>query len=165
MLIWWGEGLAQGGGEVLAPRRGDLIQVIDARDMGSWIVSLGTGSVSGVFHAVSPAPPFGFGDLLEAMAAEVAPPGTRLTWVDADFLLDAGETAETIPLWPGGDSERDINTADPTRAFAAGLRPRPVRQSIADVHAAELAVPRPPRPGIGLSQDREAELLAAWHAR
>jgi 2'-hydroxyisoflavone reductase len=164
-FTWWVERIARGG-EVLAPGgAADPIQVIDARDLGSWVVSLVAGSVDGVFHAVSPAPPFGFGDLLEAMAAEVAPPGTSLTWVDADFLLDAGETAETIPLWPGGDSERDINTADPARAFAAGLRPRPVRQSIADVHAAELAAPRPPRPGVGLSADREAELLAAWHAR
>jgi len=163
-FTWWVERIARGG-TVLAPGgAADPIQVIDARDMGSWIVSLAERSVTGIFHAVSPPPPFGFGDLLEAIAAEVAPPGTRLTWVDADFLLESGETLETIPLWPGGDSERDINTADPSRAAAAGLAPRPIRQSIADIHAAELATPGQPRAGVGLTAEREAELLAAWHA-
>jgi 2'-hydroxyisoflavone reductase len=163
-FTWWVERIARGG-TVLAPGgAADPIQVIDARDMGSWVVSLVERSVTGIFHAVSPPPPFGFGDLLAAIAAEVAPPGTRLTWVDADFLVEFGESTETIPLWPGGDSEREINTADASRASAAGLAPRPIRQSIAEIHAAELATPGKPRAGVGLTREREAELLAAWHA-
>jgi len=163
-FTWWVERIARGG-TVLAPGgAADPIQVIDARDLGSWVVSLVERSVTGIFHAVSPPPPYGFGDLLEAIAAEVAPWGTRLTWVDADFLVEFGESTETIPLWPGGDSERDINTADPARARAAGLAPRPIRQSIAEIHAAELATPGQSQAGVGLTAEREAELLAAWHA-
>src|ERR1022692_3208521 len=37
-------------------------------------------------RAVSP-PPFGFGQLLAAITARVAPPGTTLTWVGKDYLL------------------------------------------------------------------------------
>src|SRR5215471_7985616 len=160
-FTWWVERIARGG-TVLAPGGADdPIQVIDARDLGDWVISLVSRSVTGTFHAVSPPPPFGFGALLEAIAAEVAPPGTTLTWVDADFLLERGETAESIPLWPGGDSERDINTADPARAYAAGLAPRPLSRTVADIHAAEQASPTPPRAGVGLPADREAELLAA----
>jgi 2'-hydroxyisoflavone reductase len=163
-FTWWVERIARGG-DVLAPGgQDDPIQVIDARDMGRWIVSLAERSVTGIFHAASPPPPFGFGDLLEAIAAEVAPAGTRLTWVEADFLREFGESAETIPLWPGGDSERDINTADPSRAYAAGLSPRPIRQTIADVHAAGLTAGSPPPEGVGLTPEREAQLLAAWRA-
>lgn len=163
-FTWWVERIARGG-HVLGPGpQGGPIQVIDARDLGSWIVSLAERAVAGPFHAVSPPPPFGFGDMLETIAAEVAPAGTKLTWVDAEFLIEFGETAETIPLWPGGDSESDINTADPSRAYAAGLAPRPLSQTIAEVHAAELASPTPPRAGVGLTPEREAELLAAWHA-
>ena len=161
---WWVERIARGG-HVLAPGPKDgPIQVIDARDMGRWIVSLAERAVTGTFHAVSPPPPFGFADMLEAIAEQVAPAGTKLTWVDPDFLVEFGETAEAIPLWPGGDSESDINTADPARAYAAGLAPRPLAQTIADVHAAELASPTPPRAGVGLTAEREAELLAAWQA-
>ena len=163
-FTWWVERIARGG-HVLAPGPQDgPIQVIDARDMGAWIVSLAERAITGVFHAVSPPPPFGFGDMLEAIAAVVAPEGTRLTWVDADFLIEFGESAETIPLWPGGDSESDINTADPSRAYAAGLSPRPLGQTVADVHAAEVLSPTPPPEGVGLTLEREAELLAAWSA-
>jgi nucleoside-diphosphate-sugar epimerase len=163
-FTWWVERIARGG-TVLAPGgAADPIQVIDARDLGSWVVSLVERWVTGIFHAVSPPPPFGFGDLLEAIATEVAPWGTRLTWVDADFLVEFGESLETIPLWPGGDSESEISTADPARAYAAGLAPRPIRQSIAEIHAAELATPHKPPAGVGLTAEREGELLAAWHA-
>ena len=161
-FTWWVERIARGGA-VLAPGdRADPIQVIDARDMADWIVSLALVPVTGTFHAVSPAPPFGFGELLETIAAEVGPPGTELVWADKDFLLAEGETAETLPLWPGGDQESEINAADPAAAAAAGLRPRPLRQTIAELHAAELASPTPPRAGTGLTPEREADLLARW---
>jgi 2'-hydroxyisoflavone reductase len=164
-FTWWVERIARGG-RVLAPGGpDDPIQVIDARNLASWIVRLAEDSVAGIFHAVSPPPPFGFGALLDAIAAEVAPRGTRLTWVDPDFLIRAGETIETIPLWPGGDGERDINTADPAKAYAAGLTPRPIRQTIAEIHAAERAAGQPPPADVGLTAEREAELLAAWDAR
>jgi 2'-hydroxyisoflavone reductase len=163
-FTWWVERIARGG-RVLAPGGpDDPIQVIDARDLASWIVRVIELSVTGIFHAVSPPPPFGFGALLEAIAAEVAPPGTRLTWVEPHFLTELGESVETIPLWPGGDSEREINTADPARAYAAGLTPRPIRQSVAEIHAAERAANQPPPAGVGLTAEREAELLAAWDA-
>src|SRR5215469_5140931 len=97
-LPWWVERIARGG-TVLAPGDpADPIQVIDVRDMASWIVSLVTRKVTDTFHAVSPAPPFGFGDLLEAIAAEVAPPGTELRWVDSDFLLEQGADYESLPF-------------------------------------------------------------------
>jgi 2'-hydroxyisoflavone reductase len=163
-FTWWVERIARGGA-VLAPGdRTDPIQVIDARDMAAWIVALAADRVAGTFHAVSPAPPFGFGELLGAIAAEVGPPGTELVWVAGDFLLAEGETAETLPLWPGGDPESDINAADPAAAAAAGLKPRPLSETIAELHAAELASPTPPRPGVGISPEREAELLARWRA-
>jgi 2'-hydroxyisoflavone reductase len=169
-LTWWIERIARGG-EVLAPGPADgPIQVIDARDMGRFIVSLADGGqagqpVAGIFHAASPAPPYGFGDLLEAIAAEVAPPGTTLTWIGADFLLDRGEDAESLPLWPGGDPESDINTADPAAAYAAGLAPRPIRKTIAEIHAAEQAAPTRVPPGTGISAARETELLSQWAGR
>lgn len=78
---WWVDRIARGG-NVLAPGNpDDPIQLIDARDMASWIVSMLERSVTGTFHAVNPAPPFTFGDMFAAIAAEVAPPGTELTWV------------------------------------------------------------------------------------
>jgi 2'-hydroxyisoflavone reductase len=164
-FTWWVERLARGG-TVLAPGDpADPIQVIDARDLASWIVGLVTGRVAGTFHAVSPAPPYGFGDLLNAIAAEVAPPGTELVWVDSEFLLTHGVDEASLPLWPAFDGESDINAADPAAATATGLRPRPVGRSAAEVHAAQATDPASPREGIGLAPEREAELLKLWLAR
>ena len=162
-FTWWVERLACGG-TVLAPGDpGDPIQVIDARDMASWIVSMIERSVTGVFHAASPAPPFGFGDMLQAIAAEVAPPGTNLVWVASEFLLAEGQNELSLPLWPSADSESDINAADPAAAVAAGLTWRPIRRSAAEIHAAEQSSPTPAPAGLGLAPQREAELLTRWN--
>jgi 2'-hydroxyisoflavone reductase len=164
-FTWWVERIARGG-TILAPGEpADPIQVIDARDLATWTVSLLGQSRGGVFHAVSPAPPFGFGDLLAAITAQVAPAGTQLTWVASDFLLAAGLDDESLPLWPGADAGHDINAAYPAAAFAAGLAPRPLRDSVAEVHAAEAAAPTTPPARIGITAEREAELLARWAAR
>ena len=158
----WVDRIARGG-EVLAPGDpADPMQVIDARDMADWSVRLLENSVSGTFHAAAPAPPFGFGQLLETVVAEVAPPGTTLTWVDSGFLRAEGEDGASLPLWSEGDSEdATILTANPAAAFSTGLLPRPLRQTVADI-AAEVRADGGGRPGIGLTADREAELLARW---
>jgi 2'-hydroxyisoflavone reductase len=163
-FTWWVDRLSRGG-TVLAPGNpDDPIQVIDAQDMGGWTVSLLERSIAGAFHAVSPAPPFGFGLMLEAIASEVAPAGTKLIWVDSDFLLAEGVDGAALPLWAEGNTDgASLSAADPAAAFAAGLAPRPLRQSVADIRAEDRA-PGSGRPGIGLAADREAELLARWAA-
>jgi 2'-hydroxyisoflavone reductase len=158
---YWVDRLAAGG-TVLAPGDpDDPIQVIDARDQASWTVSLLERSITGTFHTPSPAPPFGFGQMLAEIAAEVAPDGTELAWVDSEFLVAQGVDGEALPLWAEGDSAGlNVNTGSPAAAFAAGLTPRPLRQTVADIRAAE---PVPARPGR-LAPDREEKLLAQWSA-
>jgi 2'-hydroxyisoflavone reductase len=159
-FTWWVERLARGG-RVLAPGDpADLIQLIDARDQADWIVSLLERSITGTFHTVNPEPPFGFGQMLAEIAATVAPEGTELVWVNSEFLTAQGVDGDALPLWAEGDSEgMKLSAASPAAAFAAGLTPRPLRQTVADIRAAG-----PPlvRPGVGLSAEREGELLAEW---
>jgi 2'-hydroxyisoflavone reductase len=159
-FTWWVDRIARGG-TVLAPGDpADPIQVIDARDLAAWLVTLLEGAVAGAFHAVSPPPPFGFGDLLEAIAAVAAPPGTRLAWVDSATLLAAGADDEVLPLWPGASPEdATLNAADPSAALAAGLAPRPLRDTIADTRAAEARAPTKVPAGTGLDPVREAALI------
>ena len=164
-FTYWVERLAEGG-EVLAPGNpDDPIQVIDGRDMGVWIVGLLEDDVTGTFHAVSPAPPYTFGLMLGDVAAAVAPEGTTLTWVDQQWLLDQGETGESLPLWGAGDPWIDANTADPSAARATGLAPRSLRDSAAQTLEHVRANPWPSRAPGALTREREAELLASWHAR
>ncbi len=159
---WWVDRIARGG-RVLAPGDpDDPIQLIDARDQAGWIVSLLERGVTGTFHTVNPAPPFGFGQMLTEIAAEVAPEGTELVWLDSEFLLAEGVDGNALPLWSEGESEgMNLSTASPAAAFAAGLTPRPLRQTVADIRAAG---PAPAPPSAGLSPAREAELLTRWAA-
>jgi 2'-hydroxyisoflavone reductase len=149
-FTYWVKRLARGG-EVLAPGYPDrAIQVVDARDLAAFTL-IPTG---GTFHTAVPS--MSFAEMLEAIAAEVAPPGTRLTWLDPQFLLDAGETGVTLPLWYAGEeADAAINTADPAAALKAGLRLRPLAESIRDVLEAPDAAGQ-------LTPDREAELLAVY---
>jgi 2'-hydroxyisoflavone reductase len=164
-FTWWVDRIARGG-NVLAPGNpDDPIQLIDARDMAAWIVGLLEQSVTGTFHAVSPAPPFNFGDMMTAIAAQVAPPGTGLTWVPSDFLLAMNVTEAEMPLWPAGEAEgANMATASPAAAFGTGLAPRPLRVTIADIQAEVQAAGRG-RPDIGTTPEREAGLLADWAAQ
>ena len=160
---WWVQRLARGG-EVLAPGPADApAQVIDARDMASWTIGLIERGESGAYHAVSPAPPFSFADQLEAIRGAVAPKGTTLTWVDADFLADEGLDDGTLPLWSGADASALIMAADPSAATATGLHPRPLTETVKDTLDWLRNEKQPDRPG--LDADREADLLRRWHAR
>lgn len=159
---WWVARIAAGG-EVLVPGPKDApAQVIDVRDMADWMVRLLEDGTSGAFHAVSPEPPFTWEQQVEAVADAVAAPGTTLTWVDAEFLTSAGLSEGTLPLWSGGEVDWQM-AADPSKAYAAGLSPRPLGNTVRDTLAWIQAAEQPA--DAGLAPERERELLAAWHAR
>jgi 2'-hydroxyisoflavone reductase len=157
---WWVRRLARGG-EVLAPGPAEApIQYVDARDLGAWMVGLLEQGESGALHPAAPRPPYGWGELLEAVAAAVAPAGARLRWVDAGRLLGEGVDGRALPLWSEGAADVDALAGDPSAAEATGLAPRPLADSARDTLAWLLgpdAVPMPPR--VGLDPGREAELL------
>lgn len=156
-FTYWVQRIARGG-EVLAPGYPDrAIQLIDARDQAAFIVARVAAGLPGTFHTVGPSMPFS--GMLEQIAEAVAPAGTRLTWVDPQFLLAAGQTGATLPLWYAGvEDDALLNTASPAAAIAAGLVLRPLAESIRDVLQAE--------PGNGfLPTAEESRLLAAWAER
>jgi 2'-hydroxyisoflavone reductase len=160
-FTWWVQRVAAGG-RVLAPGPHDAsMQVIDARDQGEWCVRLAESKSAGPYNSVSPTPPFGYGDLLEAAVRAVGPHGTELVWVDGAWLRDQGEDGQTLPLWTEGVSE-NVMAGNPTRALNTGLSPRPLTQTIADTWEWMKDEQPPHVPGWGISPEREAELLELW---
>ena len=64
-----------------------------------------------------------------------------------------------LPLWLADPGWKGMHEVDVRRAVAAGLRFRPVEETIAGAATA------PAVEGVGLTPEREAELLEAWRAR
>ena len=153
---WWVARIARGG-EVPVPGPPDApAQVIDARDMGAWMVRLLEGGHTGAFHAVSPAPPYTWKEQMEAIADAVAPPGTTLTWVDPATVEEL-DLAGAFPLWSGEDPDVWMMAADPGRAYATGLSPRPLADTVHDTLEWTRTVEMPD--GTGLTEAQERALL------
>jgi 2'-hydroxyisoflavone reductase len=134
-LPWWVRRIARGG-EILAP--GDparTVQLVDARDLAAFIVDLAERRQAGVFNATAPA---GRTTMAEVLEAAVAATGAdaRLTWVPDDALVAAGvQPWVELPLWIPEDDRPGTWRIATARAQAAGLRCRPVADTVADVWA------------------------------
>ena len=153
---WWVRRMARGG-QVLAPGAPeDPAQVVDVRDLADFQLGLATGQIAGVFHAVRPTMPWS--ELLEATAA-IAPAGTTVTWVDGEWLTEQGVTGADLPLWSEGVVDWQ-SAMSPARAEQAGLRHRPLSETVRDTAA--WATDDRLVDGVGLTATREAELLAAY---
>ena len=128
-LPWWVKRIAQGG-EVPAP--GDperRIQVIDARDLAAFLLDLAEQRVAGAFNGTAPIGQTTMRELLEAAG------DAELRWIP-DEQLEAAEVEPwtELPLWL---PERFAGTwqVGTERAQAAGLRCRPVAETVGDVRA------------------------------
>jgi nucleoside-diphosphate-sugar epimerase len=157
-FTYWPRRLAAGG-DVLAPGDpGAPVQLVDARDLGDWLVHLAERRTGGVFNATGPAEPLTLGQALERIAT-AAGGDVRLVWTDEQRILDAGvQPWSELPLWIPGHDFDGLLRVDVTRAVAAGLCFRPLEDTASDTLAwsREAGEQRPT-----LSREREAELLAA----
>ncbi|MFJ6526144.1 SDR family oxidoreductase [Streptomyces longwoodensis] len=166
-LPWWLTRIARGG-QVLAPGPRDLpLQYVDVRDLAAWTLGAAERELSGPYTLAGPSGHATMGTLLEACAAVTGGPA-ELCWTDPRVILDAGvEPWTQLPVWVPPDSELHdhLHAADVSRALAAGLRSRPVEETVADTWAwlreiGGTAPMRPDRTVKGLDPDREAEVLA-----
>jgi nucleoside-diphosphate-sugar epimerase len=169
-LPWWLSRMARGG-EVLAPgppRR--PLQLIDARDLAAFVLDAALAGRSGPFNTVSRRGHATTGTLLESCLREAGAPGTHLTWADPGLIERAGiEPWTELPIWLPPDHEYEaLHAANVELAHAAGLRCRPVQETVADTWTWMRSLDGPPalRPDVpapGLSPESERAALAAAH--
>lgn len=156
-FTYWPRRLAEGG-DVLAP--GDPaapVQLVDARDLGSWLVELAEHGPGGAFNATGPAAPLTLGELLERAIAAVGT-DARLVWTEEQRILAAEvQPWMELPLWVPGENWAGFMRAGIDRALAAGLRFRPVEETVRDTLAWSRAAGEQ-RPT--LSREKERAILA-----
>ncbi len=156
------------GGEVVAPGDGsDLAQIIDVRDLGRFIVHLVEGEASGTYLATGPESELTMAGMLHGIRA-VTSAAVKLTWIPADFLREheVGGWME-MPVWVYPSPEtRGFSAYDCSKAIAAGLTFRPLADTARDTLDWWKARPEEERSlRTGLAPEKEAAILAAWHAR
>jgi 2'-hydroxyisoflavone reductase len=166
-FTYWPERVA-GGDEVLAPGTGDdYLQTIDVRDLADWVVHCINNKLVGPFNSTNPAGLYTIRDVL-GLCRDNLNPDAILTWVPNEFL----ETQEVapmrdLPLWvPPGTPFSGIWEANADLAASKGLKARPLVESIIDTHEWFQTLPaeRQNPMKAGMTLERQAEVLAAWHA-
>jgi nucleoside-diphosphate-sugar epimerase len=165
-LPWWLHRIERGG-QVLAPGPRDLpLQYIDVRDLASWTLDAAARGLTGPYDVVSAPGHATMGSLLDS-CVEATGADARLRWADPEVIVAAGiEPWTELPVWmPPGELHEALHGGDVSRALAAGLRCRPVAETVADTWAWLRALPRAPRradrPRVGLDAEREAAVLRA----
>jgi nucleoside-diphosphate-sugar epimerase len=145
-------------GRVLVPSIPGLgVQVIDVRDLASWLLDASEHTISGIFNVGGPT--LSLEEHL-AVARRVAGHEGELVEASEDWLVAHGVEPwmgpRSLPLWLETPAWAGLNSHDTGRAVALGLVARPLEQTLADVLAWELeqGADRPRRAGLTSGEER-----------
>lgn len=169
-LPWWLTRIARGG-RVLAPGSPDVaMQVIDARDIAAFTLTQAEAGVNDRFFTSGVRGNITYGDWL-AECRTVTGSDAEFVWVKDRFLLEREVRPWTeLPLWaPDDPDSAGVWLPSSAKAHAAGLRGRPVTETVRDTWAWLRDIPEAERSfgkhGIGrhgIDPEKEAGLLAEW---
>ncbi len=166
-FTYWPHRIAQGG-EMLVPGDGtDPVQIIDGRDLGEWMIRLAESRTYGVFNAVGPEKLLPMDTMLRESEKAVGGKPTY-THVTPEFL-EAQKVGEELPIWVSAKAGpyAGYGQVSNARAMAAGLTYRPLQTTVRDLMEWFRSLPaeRQAKLRAGITREREAELLKAWHAQ
>ena len=166
-FTYWVDRIARAGDVVAPEPRRAPVQIIDARDLGEWIVRCVEQGTRGTYNAIGPVAPLTMEELLETIRA-ASGSDARFHWIDEETLRrhEVQEWME-LPLWLVDPTHGGMQKADNRRAIVAGLTFRPLAVTARDTLAWFKSQPaeRQAKLKAGLLPEREAEVLAAWHKR
>ncbi len=153
------------GGRVLAPApEGQPLQWIDARDLAAFVLRVCEHDVGGTFNVAVPPRRHTLDELLTTSAAAAGVP-IEIAWAPEDFVREHGllVTEESDPFPLITPDEDFAHLFDTSLAVANGLTFRDIETTVTDTLAWDRERGLPPLK-VGLSADRETELLAALEA-
>lgn len=161
------------GGDVLLPGGPEYpLQIIDVRDLANFTIDCLEQDIPGTFNTVTPAGSYDMGTLFTDSKA-VSAADAEAVWVHEEFAMRAAraqsqESWGLFPIWHSlqGDSAEDSGVSG-TKAVAAGLHNRPVRETIRDLLHwwATLPAQRTRALKAGMSAGLEAQLIEKWRSQ
>jgi 2'-hydroxyisoflavone reductase len=155
------------GGEVLAPGRSDrFIQLIDARDLAEWTITMIERKATGAYNTHGVPKTLTMQRLLDDCKS-ISQSDSQFTWVTEDFLLKENVAAwSEVPLWLPEEAALHLKGfmfISPEKAIAAGLTFRPLSETISDTLSWYQTTRSDETLKAGLDRDKERALLYKWH--
>lgn len=168
-LPYWVERVAQGG-RILVPGRLDRpIQLIDVKDIASWVIHMAENRNAGVYNVTGPNNQLTIEELLNMCRAVTGSDGEWVS-VDEPFLrAHKIEPWTEMPLWIPEDFSlegekapwKGTFTISIDKAVRTGLSFRPLKETIQEVYHWERERHHSDKVA-GLSRDKECALLNEW---
>lgn len=151
------------GGEIAVPGAStDPFQIIDVRDLAEWLVLMVENQTTGRFNALGPEHTMPWGRVIEA-CKKASKSASSLTWIPSEFM--AKQIDIEFPIWsPYYGDTKGFHTFSNARAVKAGMRFRPVEQTVSDTLAwykTQLAEDKG-RTKLAFSAEQEAMILKRW---
>lgn len=149
------------GGEVLAPGKPEnFVQLIDAKDLSEWIVSMIETNENGTFNVTSKSLDLTFGQMLDAIKNATGS-NAEFVWADEKFLKENNVAPwSEMPFYlPESDeSLKNFLTMNVDKALSKNLNFRPLEETISDV--LQWREMQDFTMKAGISDEREKELLS-----
>ena len=162
------------GGEILAPdKTDDPCQFIDSRDLAEWMIRMAEMREFGTYNAIGPAHPMTVAQMLYGVKA-VTTADAWFTWVPWEFLQEQKVRPwRDMTVWqPPYGRTAGYQRRDASKAIAKGLTFRPLAVTAKETLDWHKTRPPSDQDAVlrgegqnGFSMAREAEVLAAWHAK
>jgi len=171
-FTWWPARIDKGG-EVLAPDKpDDPCQFIDSRDLAEWTVRMAEAREFGLYNAIGPAHPLTVSEMLYGVKA-ITTAGAKFTWVPWEFLQEQRVRPwRDMTVWqPPYGRTAGYQRRNSAKSIAKGLTFRPLAVTAKDTLDWHKTRPAEEQAATlegkinGIGMKREAEVLAAWHAK
>src|SRR6266498_3249607 len=125
------------GGDMITPDTPDTpIQIIDVRDLAAFIIKLVEDNASGIYNATGPDYELSLGEMLD-VCKRVTGSVAAFHWTSVEFLKEHEvEPWSDMPVWiPDTEEDAGFSRVDVSKAISAGLKFRPLDDTIRDTIA------------------------------
>jgi 2'-hydroxyisoflavone reductase len=163
-FTYWPCRVAQGG-VVLSPGESNRqIQMIDARDLATWVVQMIEKKKTGTYNVTGPEHLLTMDQLLVECKSTLNSNAT-LTWVSEEFLAEKDvQPWSELPLWiPSTKNWPGFLAVNCEKAISEGLTFRPLSETIRDTYEWSKSRPDTQELKAGLTREREIKLLQEWN--